>query len=61
MPAFPWMSEEDIQAVIDYVIYFSLRGRAEDYLVQISMDYEEDEPIESLDFEDIIIFPMEPF
>ena len=27
MPAFPWMSDEDLDAVIDYVIYLSKRGR----------------------------------
>ena len=30
MPAFPWLSNEDLEAVIDYVIYLSLRGRVED-------------------------------
>ena len=52
MPAFPWMSDEDMQAVIDYVIYFSLRGRVEEYAIDMSEDYDEDEPIDPVEFED---------
>ena len=54
MPAFPWMSNEDMQAVIDYVIYFSLRGRVEEVVMDMSEDYDEDEPIDPVEFEDAI-------
>lgn len=47
MPAFPWMSEEDIQAVIDYVILLSERGQVEELVAALAeTDYDETEPIE---------------
>ena len=52
MPAFPWMAEEDLEAVIDYVIYFSLRGQVEQYAIELSEDYDEDEPMDNIEFED---------
>ncbi len=50
MPAFPWMSKEDLDAVIDYVIYFSLRGTVEEAVAYMADDYDEDEPIDSSEF-----------
>ena len=55
MPAFPWMSNEDVEAVVDYVIYFSLRGRVESMVAEYSEDYDEDEPIEFVDFTDSLL------
>jgi len=36
MPAFRWMSEEELQAVIDYVILLSQRGEVELYVATIA-------------------------
>lgn len=52
MPAFPWMSDEDLEAVIDYVISLSQRGEIENLAVTLSEDYEEDEDIDDVDFVD---------
>lgn len=52
MPAFPWMSDEDLDAVIDYVIFLSERGEVERFAVLMSDDYDEDEAIEMIDFTD---------
>ena len=54
MPAFPWLSQEDLEAVIDYVIYLTLRGRVEEYVVTMSEDYDEDEAIDRQEFTDAI-------
>ncbi len=54
MPAFPWMSQEDLDAVVDYVIFLTLRGRVEDGLAYVADDYDPDEPIEAGDFADIL-------
>ncbi len=51
MPAFPWMSEEDLSDVIDYVILLSQRGEVENFVGVIAgSDYEEDQRIEDADF-----------
>ncbi len=52
MPAFPWMSQEDLDAVIDYVIYLSIRGQVETGVASMSDDYDEDEEIDPLEFAD---------
>ncbi len=52
MPAFPWMTDEDLDAVIDYVIYLSKRGEVERFVAMISPDYAEDEDIEFVEFLD---------
>lgn len=54
MPAFPWMTDEDVGAVIDYVISLSQRGEFENLAVMLSEDYEEDEDIETVDFVDAL-------
>lgn len=54
MPAFPWMSNEDLDAVIDYVFYLSLRGRVEEVVASMSDDYEEDEAIDPVEFTDAL-------
>lgn len=55
MPAFPWMSEEDLNAVIDYVIYLSQRGEVEGQMVIVAEDeYDEDEALEFADFVDML-------
>jgi mono/diheme cytochrome c family protein len=52
MPAFPWMSDRDLEAVVDYVILLSLRGEVEKYASIVAFDYGEDEPLDILDFLD---------
>lgn len=52
MPAFPWMTEADLQAVVDYVTYLSLRGRVEEQVIAMSEDYDEDESIDVVEFAD---------
>jgi mono/diheme cytochrome c family protein len=47
MPAFPWMSNEDLQAVIDYVILLSQRGEIEHIMAQTAGDYGEDEKMDA--------------
>ena len=54
MPAFPWLSNEDLEAVVDYVIYLSLRGRVEESVALVSDDYDEDEPLETVEFVDAL-------
>jgi mono/diheme cytochrome c family protein len=54
MPAFPWMTDEDVEAVVDYVISLSQRGEFENLAVTLSEDYEEDEEIDSLDLVDAL-------
>ena len=55
MPAFPWMPEEDLQAVIDYVIMLSQRGEVELLLAGLlESDYDEDEDLEFLDVVDTL-------
>ena len=51
MPSFPWMSEEDLQDVIDYVILLSQRGEIESFVVGIAeSDYEAEDRIDDADF-----------
>ena len=52
MPAFPWMSQEDLNAVIDYVVFLSRRGEVEKDVVLMAMEYDEDEDIEFFEFTD---------
>lgn len=54
MPAFPWMSNEDLDAVVDYVIYLSLRGQVEEIVASMSEDYDEDEAIDPVEFVDAL-------
>ena len=54
MPAFPWMAEENLDAVIDYVIYLSQRGEVERNVIFMSGEYDEDEEIEFVDFTDAL-------
>ena len=55
MPAFPWMSEQDLNDVIDYVILLSQRGEVETSVTTIAeSDYEEDEDIDPADFLDAL-------
>lgn len=55
MPSFPWMSEEDLQDVIDYVILLSQRGEIESFVVGIAeADYEAEDRIEDADFAEAI-------
>ncbi len=54
MPAFPWLSDEDLEAVVDYVIYLSLRGSVEAYVAEVSEDYDEDEAIDTTEFTDAL-------
>lgn len=51
MPAFPWMSEEDLSDVIDYVILLSQRGEVENFVGVIAdSDYEGEQRIDDADF-----------
>ena len=52
MPAFPWMSDTDLNAVIDYVVFLSQRGEVERFAIMTSDEYDEDEEIDFLDFID---------
>lgn len=52
MPAFPWMSDEDLNAVIDYVMLLSRRGEVENYAALMSEDYEIEEALEFAEFAD---------
>jgi mono/diheme cytochrome c family protein len=52
MPAFRWMPEEDLNAVIRYVMHLSYRGELERYLTQVAMDYDEEEEIDPAEFFD---------
>jgi len=52
MPAFPWLADEDLNAVVDYVIYLSERGEVEQNAVLMSDEYEEDEDIDFAEFID---------
>ena len=54
MPAFPWMSDEDLNAVIDYVMYLSRRGEVEGGVVLMAGEYFEDEDIEFYEFSDAL-------
>lgn len=46
MPAFPWLSEEDVEAVIDYVSMLAHRGELEYSLAMVAMDYDADQRID---------------
>lgn len=51
MPAFPWMPDEDVKAVVDYVITLSQRGEVEATLVLAAeADYSEDQPLPLSEF-----------
>jgi mono/diheme cytochrome c family protein len=53
MPAFPWMSQEDLNDVIDYVIALSQRGEMELTLAMVAAsDYDAEDEIEPADFLD---------
>ncbi|MCA9266612.1 MAG: c-type cytochrome, partial [Planctomycetales bacterium] len=52
MPAFPWMSDEDLNAVIDYVISISQRGEVEQLVMLLSEDYDPEEDIDPADLQD---------
>ncbi len=55
MPAFPWLPEQDLEDVIDYVILLSQRGEVEASVATIAeSDYEEDEDIDPADFLDAL-------
>jgi mono/diheme cytochrome c family protein len=55
MPAFPWMLDDELEAVIDYVILLSQRGEVEEQVAQAaSVDYDEDEEIDQAEFIDAI-------
>jgi mono/diheme cytochrome c family protein len=54
MPAFPWMSDEDLDAVIDYVIYLSHRGEIESYVTVMADEYMEDEDVPFSEFADAL-------
>ncbi|MCA9196728.1 MAG: c-type cytochrome [Planctomycetales bacterium] len=52
MPAFRWMSDQDMEAVIDFVIYVSVRGQTEETMAIIAEDFDADEPIDVYEFVD---------
>lgn len=47
MPAFPWMTDEDLDALIDYIVLLSERGETELKMVQfIDFELEEEDEVE---------------
>lgn len=55
MPAFPWLPDEDVQAVVDYVKMLSYRGELEADVTRIAeQDYDADEEIDSFEFTDSV-------
>ena len=46
MPAFRWLSDEDRQALVDYVLYLSRRGEMELALINEAGQYSEEERLE---------------
>jgi mono/diheme cytochrome c family protein len=55
MPAFPWLPDEEVQAVVDYVKVLSYRGELEQAVAQIAeLDYDPEEAIDMLDFIDSV-------
>ena len=54
MPAFPWMADEDLDALIEYVIYLSQRGEVEYYVTMMSEEYDAEEEIDFVEFTDAI-------
>ncbi|MCA9215455.1 MAG: cytochrome c [Planctomycetales bacterium] len=60
MPGFPWMSEADLNDVIDYVIYLSQRGEVEEYVTRMAQDeYDEGDNIDFLEFVDALALTRE--
>jgi mono/diheme cytochrome c family protein len=53
MPAFPWVSNDELQAVVDYVILLSQRGELERFLVVEAEEYPADEPLEDALIEEL--------
>jgi mono/diheme cytochrome c family protein len=55
MPAFPWMSEEELNDLIDYVILLSQRGEVEFRVGMVAeSDYDEDQDLDPADFLDAL-------
>jgi mono/diheme cytochrome c family protein len=55
MPAFPWLPDEDVQAVVDYVKVLSYRGELEaDVTRTAELDYDPDEEIDNAEFTDSV-------
>ena len=53
MPAFAWLPDEDVQAVVDYVKMLSYRGQLEASVARIAeLDYDADQEIDELEFVD---------
>lgn len=53
MPAFPWLPDDELEAVIDYVILLSQRGELEQYALQLAQyDYDPDEEIDFMELVD---------
>jgi mono/diheme cytochrome c family protein len=56
MPAFRFLPEEEVQAVVDYILMLSFRGQFEYVAIEeLSPQYGEDEPLEMADFEDSLM------
>ncbi|MBC8353175.1 MAG: cytochrome c [Planctomycetes bacterium] len=55
MPAFAWLPDEDVQAVVDYVKLLSYRDELEASVVRIAeLDYDADEEIDNFEFTDSV-------
>lgn len=51
MPAFPWMSDEDLDDIIDYITLLSQRGELEEYITVVAgEEYDAEEAIPVEDF-----------
>ena len=55
MPGFRFLPDEDLRAVVEYVIMLSYRGEVERQLARIAeLDYDADEEIDPFDFSDTL-------
>jgi mono/diheme cytochrome c family protein len=55
MPAFPWLPDEDVRAVVDYVKVLSYRGELEASVTRIAeLDYDADEELDNFEFIDSV-------
>ena len=56
MPAFPFLPDEDVQRVVDYVIMLSYRGETESRISQIAeLDYLPEDEIDPFEFVDTVL------
>lgn len=55
MPSFRWLSSQDLNAVVDYVIHLSFRGELEFQMAaEIADEYDEDQDIDPEHFDEVL-------